>query len=104
MAGYSNAVNQNRQFSEPVPTPTSSKIRDGISYLEGQLADLHNIINTVGERFDTALTPEPPNTVSATQPSVRPPMSPIAERLAYVCEGLDTAKQKLARLLERAEI
>lgn len=102
VSGYSASSPIN---SLPPPIETPSKIRDGISYVEQQIAALHELIEAFERRLDTVLAPIPPSTTDGRGTNVsRQPMSHVQDRLATMSESLSSAKFRLSSLLDRVEV
>lgn len=92
-----------------VATPseeTASKIRDGVTRAEEQLAALHSMISTLENRFDTVLTPVPPQPASVNQPKDGCGLvqSHLLARLHSLNNVIEEAYQRLRTLLSRAEV
>lgn len=92
--------------SDVVPTPTNSRIRDGVTYLEGQLTELHGIISSLEARLDTVLAPTPPQPASVNQQKegTGPPFSHMFDRLNSLSIATTDAHFRLRDILSRIEI
>ena len=82
----SNDAYQSPTAGQPVPPHSSSLIRDAITATEQTLSELHDAINQLEQRLDTALTPASPAVTSA-DPSKQPVTSHIHGRVRILNEG-----------------
>jgi len=87
------------------PIETGSIVRDGLSANEETLAELHETINRLESRLETALTPMPPQPTGASSTTpVGPPCSQVAVRLAQLNQGYRQAVGRLRELVQRVEV
>lgn len=90
--------------------PGNSRIRDAVSYLEGQMEHLHALISSLTNRLDTALVPQPPQQPVAStarvagNPAGGPPPSHVQERLQGLATQLEDAHLRLNDLMARIEL
>lgn len=84
--------------------PTSTPIRDKVSQAEQLLSELHEAINSLESRFDTALSPMPPSTTNAAASTPTPPMSHVLGRLQILNDGYEHAIHRLRTLAKRCEL
>lgn len=88
-----------------VPTPINTRIRDGVSYLEGQIEELHVIITSLEARLDTVLMPSPPaGGATNAQGDSGPPPSHMFARLGDLSRITADAQGRLRSLLSRIEV
>lgn len=87
----------------PADVPTNSRIRDGVTYLEGQIAELHAVINMVESRLDTIMLPTPPQPASTSGPGA-PSGSHLFDRLQGLHGALNAAQERLRAVLQRIEL
>jgi hypothetical protein len=99
------AAYENRGLVDP-SAESPSVIRDGISYTEQTLSELHSVIDGLEKRLETALKPVPPqsaDTIRTPQPS-GPPVSHLAGRLVILNDGYQQAVARLSELARRVEV
>lgn len=85
--------------------PTNNQIREGVGYLERQIAETHAVISALESRLETVLTPvapQPPGTGEKTGPGT--PTSELFIRLKSVSHGLQDVQDRMHRLLSRIEV
>ena len=92
-------------LTQPSPAvDTPSKVRDGLTFIEAQASELHELISAVERRIETILTPLPPATDVNQKQGGRPMMSHVFDRLTTLSETFTAAKMRLAALLDRVEL
>lgn len=105
MAAQQNAQKGYEQDT-PVEAPVNSQIREGVGYLEKQIAETHAVISALESRLETVLTPVPPqvtgNGGEKTGPGI--PKSDLFIRLKSLSHGLQEVQDRMHRLLGRIEV
>jgi hypothetical protein len=87
------------------PIETGTIVRNGLSANEETLSEVHEAINRLESRLETALTPMPPQPAgTSTAAPTGPPCSQVAYRLAQLNDGYRHAANRLRELLQRVEV
>jgi len=87
---------------------SQSVIRDFVSYTEQTLSELHEAINVIEKRLETALSPVPPAAADTARSlpgkTGDRPVSHLAGRLMILNDGSQQAVARLRELARRVEL
>jgi len=84
---------------------SSSVIRDGVSYAEQTLSEVHEAIAQLEKRLETVLQPVPPQVeVNRNAQPSGPAVSHLAGRLVILNDGYQQAARRLRDLIQRVEV
>jgi hypothetical protein len=89
------------------PNESPSVIRDGVSYTEQTLSELHTVIDVLAKRLEMALSPVPPSTAAEGARGTgqsNQPVSHLAGRLMILNDGYQQAVGRLRELARRVEV
>lgn len=86
-----------------VPTPSSSQIRDEISFLEEKLAVLEVTVGALNGRFETVLSQHPPVPSTVDKVNAQPAFSVLA-RLHDLNSHVTGVTIAIQDIIQRAEV